>query len=170
VNEPDLHVFEAGEGDAIVLLHGLPSPPADLEALAPHLPGRRVLVPHLPGYGATPHAPGSQGVEAIEAALIEALALRHVKNPVLVGHSMGGYRALSLALAMGARAVVCLGGFAELSPEEQGRFKGFADALRGGPTCARCCRPASCRRRTAPRGPPTIARSRRGWISPPPTS
>jgi len=130
MNEPDLHVFEAGTGAAVVLLHGLPSPAAELEALAPHLAGRRVLVPHLPGYGGTPHAPGSQGVDAVEAALIAALTLRKVERPVLVGFSMGAYRALSLALAFDARAVVCLGGFADLSADERAGFKGFADALR----------------------------------------
>lgn len=132
MNEPDLHVFEAGAGEAVVLLHGLPSPAADLEALAPDLVGRWVLVPHLPGYGTTPHAPGSQGVEAVEAALIEALTVRKVERPVLVGFGMGAYRALSLALALDARAVVCLGGFADLSAEERARFTGFADALRAG--------------------------------------
>lgn len=132
VNEPDLHVFEAGEGPPVVLLHGMPSPPDDLEALAPELAGRRVLVPHLPGYGQTPHAPGSQGIEAVEAALIEALALRHVEHPVIVGFSAGAYRALSLALAMGAAAVVCLGGFAELSDEEKAGARAFAATLRAG--------------------------------------
>lgn len=132
VNEPDLHVFEAGQGAPVVLLHGMPSPPADLEALAADLPGCRVLVPHLPGYGQTPHAPGSQGIEAVEAALIEALTLRGVERPVLVGFSMGAYRALSLALAVGAAAVVCLAGMAELSDEEKAGAKALADALRAG--------------------------------------
>ena len=57
VSLPTVHVFESGEGAPIVLLHGLPSPPDDLEALAADLPGLRVLVPHLPGYGKTPAAP-----------------------------------------------------------------------------------------------------------------
>lgn len=132
VNEPDLHVFEAGQGAPVVLIHGMPSPPGDLEALARDLPECRVLVPHLPGYGQTPHAPGSQGVEAVEASLVEALALRHVERPVIVGFSMGAYRALSLALAVGASAVVCLAGFAELSDGEKAGAKALADALRAG--------------------------------------
>lgn len=43
---PTLHVFEAGCGHDVVLLHGLPSPPEDLEALAADLPGLRIFVPH----------------------------------------------------------------------------------------------------------------------------
>jgi pimeloyl-ACP methyl ester carboxylesterase len=130
--EPDLHVFEAGCGEPVVLIHGLPSPPADLEALAHELPGRRVLVPHLPGYGATPPAPGSQGAEAVEAALLASLHLRGVVRPTLVGYSMGAYRALSLARRIEARAVVCLAGFLDLSAEERAGMAGAADMLRAG--------------------------------------
>lgn len=128
----DLHVFDHGSGPPVVLLHGLPSPPADLEALASALPGMRVLVPHLPGYGPTPAAPGAQGVAATERALIAALRARDVERPVVVGYSMGGYRALSLALAIEVSAVVALAGFSDLSAEERAGMRGFADALRAG--------------------------------------
>jgi 4,5:9,10-diseco-3-hydroxy-5,9,17-trioxoandrosta-1(10),2-diene-4-oate hydrolase len=129
---PTLHVFEAGRGPAVVLLHGLPSPPEDLEALAGDLPGLRILVPHLPGYGRTPASPGRHGWRDVEAALVRALRARDIERPALVGYSMGAYRALSLALAMPARAIVAIAGIADLSPEERAGMTGFAGALRGG--------------------------------------
>jgi len=125
-----LHVSEQGIGPAIVLLHGLPSPPRDLEALASELPEYRMLVPHLPGYGDTPAVAGGHGVQAIEDALVAALEERGVREAMLVGFSMGGYRALAMASRVRARAVLVLGGFAELSPEERAGMRGFAAALR----------------------------------------
>ena len=55
-----------------------------------------------------------------------------MERPAFVGFSMGAYRALALSLATPARAVVALGGFADLSAEERAGMKGFADALRRG--------------------------------------
>ncbi|MDB4938964.1 MAG: alpha/beta hydrolase fold protein [Labilithrix sp.] len=127
---PTLHVFEAGAGPAVVFIHGLPSPPEELEALAADLPGMRVLVPHLPGYGKTPASAAHHGWLAVQAALVRALRARDVERPALVGYSMGAYRALSLAFETAARAVVCIGGFAELSAEERAGMAGFAGALR----------------------------------------
>jgi pimeloyl-ACP methyl ester carboxylesterase len=130
MNEPALHVFEAGQGPPVVLLHGLPSPPEDLEALATELPGHRVLVPHLPGYGATPRAAGHQGVAAVQAALFAALATRGVERPVIVGFSMGAFRALHMAVERPVAAVVALAGISDLSGEERAGMRGFAAALR----------------------------------------
>lgn len=127
-----LAVFEAGVGPSIVLLHGMPSPPGDLEALASELDGFRVLVPHLPGYGRSPPAPGRQNTSAIIDALVAALHDRDVIEPTLVGCSMGGYRAIALAAALRARSVLALGGFATLSAEERAGMAGFAAALRAG--------------------------------------
>lgn len=127
-----LHIFDEGTGPAVVLLHGLPSPPSDLENLTSELPGMRVIVPHLPGYGASVPRPGRQGVRAIDELLVDALRERQVENPVVVGYSMGGYRAISLAPRVGARAVLVLAGFADLSPVERTGMTEFASMLRKG--------------------------------------
>ena len=126
----DLHVFESGHGPDVVLLHGLPSPPHELEAVARELTGFRVLVPHLPGYGESPAAPTRHSVRAVSEALRAALRERGVKRPALVGYSMGAYRAIELASSVSARSVLALAGFASLSPEERAGMKGFADLLR----------------------------------------
>ncbi len=127
-----IHVFDQGTGRAIVLLHGLPSPPGELEAVAAALAPYRVLVPHLPGYGRSSANPGAHGVVAVEDALCAALDVRGVEAPILVGFSMGGYRALSLALRRPASAVVVLAGFADLSTEERAGMRGFAELLEAG--------------------------------------
>ena len=106
-----MHVFDHGDGTPVVLLHGLPSPPQDLERLAFALPGPRVLVPHLPGYGKSAPTPGHQGAAAIEQARVATLAAKRVERPVLVGYSMGAYRAIAIAERVGARAVLALAGF-----------------------------------------------------------
>ena len=109
-----VHVFDRGAGRAVVFLHGLPSPPADLEGLAEELPSFRVLVPHVPGYGRSPAAPGRQSVAQVERALVERLRALGVERPVLVGFSMGAYRVLSLAAQLRASSVLALAGFADM--------------------------------------------------------
>jgi len=127
-----LHIEERGAGIPIVLLHGLPSPPADLLDLSADFPDCRFIVPHFPGYAPAPCRPGSHGTAAIEAALLETISQLELIRPILVGYSMGGYRALSLALRLPVRGVFVLAGFADLSPEERTGMRDFAAALRAG--------------------------------------
>ncbi len=125
-----LHIFETGRGPDVVLLHGLPTPPVELEAIASQLAGFRVLVPHLPGYGSSAPAAGTHSASAVAAALLAALRARGVYRPALVGYSMGAYRAIQLAQALDARALLALAGFVDLSPEERAGMAGFAELLR----------------------------------------
>ncbi len=129
---PSLHVFDQGSGPPVVLLHGLPSPPGDLERVADCLRGYRVLVPHLPGYAGSPAAPGRQGIAAVEETLLARLRELQVERPTLVGYSVGAYRVLSLASRLEARSVLALAGFGALSAEERTGMAGFAAMLRSG--------------------------------------
>ena len=53
-----LRYLVAGEGEPLVLVHGLGGAAANWLALAPLLlPGRRVLVPELPGHGGSEALP-----------------------------------------------------------------------------------------------------------------
>ena len=57
-----LRVFEAGEGPAVVLLHGLGGAASNWVAVAPALAERaRVVVPELPGHGGSSAASGARG-------------------------------------------------------------------------------------------------------------
>lgn len=126
---------EKGNGAPVVLLHGLPSPPGDLKRLGEALSGSwRLIVPSLPGYAGVAADKGRHGVTTVEQALVTMLLDEGAPDAALVGHSMGGYRALSLALRSELRpaAVVALSAFAELSADERAGMVGFAAALRAG--------------------------------------
>lgn len=130
---PDWFVHDEGKGRPILLLHGLPSPPADMLALGRRLRGR-ILVPHLPGYGLSRTVSGPHSVSLIENGLVRLLREREATDAAVVGYSMGAYRALSLALRTELRisAMVLLSGFASLSTDERAGLLAFAHALRGG--------------------------------------
>ncbi len=67
-----LRYFTAGEGEPLVLVHGLGGAAANWVELAPALARRRrVLVPDLPGHGASDPAPAAPNL----AAYADRLAL-----------------------------------------------------------------------------------------------
>jgi pimeloyl-ACP methyl ester carboxylesterase len=95
--------LEAGNGRPVVLIHGAAG---RAEVWSPQLTGladmARMIAVDLPGHGATA-GEGCQAVERYAAwvtALLDALG---VGRPVLVGHSMGGAIAQTLALGDPAR-------------------------------------------------------------------
>jgi 3-oxoadipate enol-lactonase len=98
VNGITLHYTDDGEGDVVLLIHGLGSSSADWELQLPVLTSRyRVIAVDLRGHGESskPAGPYSLAMFAGDAAaLIEALAIGpcHV-----VGLSLGGMTALELA-------------------------------------------------------------------------
>ena len=87
-------IREAGEGPAVLLLHGFPLDGAMWSGVARLLaPRLRVLKPDLPGRGSTPAEAGDMDAYA---DFVEAL-LAELPAPVgLAGFSMGGYVALAL--------------------------------------------------------------------------
>jgi pimeloyl-ACP methyl ester carboxylesterase len=90
-----LRYLVAGEGEALMLVHGLGGSAANWLALAPLLlPGRRVIVPELPGHGGSDPLPAAAGLSAFADALAGLL-----DGPSgVVGHSLGGAIALRLAI------------------------------------------------------------------------
>jgi pimeloyl-ACP methyl ester carboxylesterase len=85
----------AGEGETLLLVHGLGGSAANWLALAPLLlPGRRLIVPELPGHGGSDPLPAAASLTAYAdrlAALLDGPA-------AVVGHSLGGAIALRLAI------------------------------------------------------------------------
>jgi len=104
-----LHYAEAGEGPAVVLLHGLSATHANWEYTIPEFADRwRVVAPDLPGHGrsAKPDAPYTIDFYAgVVRSLGRELGLREA---IVVGNSLGGQIALELAIAYPAwtRAIV----------------------------------------------------------------
>ena len=94
-----LRYLAAGEGEPLLLVHGLGGAAANWVVLAPLLlPGRRLLVPDLPGHGGSSPLPAASSLQAYADRL--ALLLEHegATPAAAVGHSLGGAIALRLAI------------------------------------------------------------------------
>ncbi|MCX2968718.1 alpha/beta hydrolase [Streptomyces sp. JHD 1] len=91
--------YEAGQGPAVVLLHGNATSPRDWWRIMEDLRGtQRVIAPALPGFGYTSPL---DSLEPERLASFIAAFLDEVKvdKAVLVGHSTGGALALAFTLA-----------------------------------------------------------------------
>lgn len=92
-----IRYLEGGEGEPLVFLHGAGGMTAD-DPILKELSSRfHVYAPFLPGYGETEECESLR--DMLDFALhgwdvVEALG---VKNPILVGHSMGGMIAAEMA-------------------------------------------------------------------------
>ncbi|THD61843.1 alpha/beta fold hydrolase [Phenylobacterium sp.] len=89
--------FEGGEGEPLVFLHGAGGLTAEDPFLAALAQTHHVYAPLIPGYGDSDEAPEIR--DMLDFTLhswdvVEALGL---KDPVLVGHSMGGMIAAEMA-------------------------------------------------------------------------
>ena len=90
-----LRYLVAGEGEPLLLVHGLGGAAANWLALAPLLlPGRRVLVPELPGHGGSSALPAAPSLNAYA----DRIALLLGEPTAVVGHSLGGAITLRLAI------------------------------------------------------------------------
>jgi pimeloyl-ACP methyl ester carboxylesterase len=92
-----IRYLEGGAGEALVYLHGAGGMTADDPLLAELASRFHVYAPYLPGYGETEECATMR--DMLDFALhgwdvVEALGL---KNPILVGHSMGGMIAAEMA-------------------------------------------------------------------------
>ena len=89
-----MHYVSAGEGPAVILLHGFPDTHAVWRRQIPALVARgfRVIAPDLRGYGRT-DAPAGVGAYAIEFLCADILGLMDrlgLQQASLVGHDWGG--------------------------------------------------------------------------------
>ena len=98
MNSIALSTAEAGQGLALVFLHGFPlSRGAWQKQVDAFASSHRVIVPDLRGFGDSETEPGPTTMSQY-AADVHALLRRLSTGPaVLAGHSMGGYVALAFA-------------------------------------------------------------------------
>lgn len=101
----------SGQGEPLVLLHGIGSSRDAWEAVVPALAERfDVIAVDLPGFGASPPLPA--GTEPSPAALAAAVAgLLHdlgIDRPHLAGNSLGGWVAIEIAKTCSVRSVTLL--------------------------------------------------------------
>jgi pimeloyl-ACP methyl ester carboxylesterase len=94
-----LRYLVAGEGEPLVLVHGLGGAAANWVALAPLLLARRrVFVPELPGHGGSAPLVTAPSLNAFADPLALVLERERVAHAAVVGHSLGGAIALRLAI------------------------------------------------------------------------
>jgi pimeloyl-ACP methyl ester carboxylesterase/CRP-like cAMP-binding protein len=101
IDGQDLHVIEEGMPDRqlALLIHGWSSSWYAMYPLIGLLTQRfRCLAVDLPGYGQSPRLPERTSIPAYADLLAELLAQEGDGPAVVVGHSMGGMTALTLAL------------------------------------------------------------------------
>jgi pyruvate dehydrogenase E2 component (dihydrolipoamide acetyltransferase) len=139
-----LRWFEAGEGEPLLLVHGLGGAAANWTVLAPKLAERRrVVVPDLPGHGASGRPPPGASLTWYADVLVGLLEEIDAAPAGLVGHSMGGVVCLRLAAnrpdAVAALALVESAGIASLT-RRAAIFLGVSAALRPARKVARARR------------------------------
>jgi pimeloyl-ACP methyl ester carboxylesterase len=94
-----LRYLAAGEGEPLLLVHGLGGAAANWLALAPLLLAtRRLLVPELPGHGGSSALPAALSLNAYADRLGFVLEQEGVASAGVVGHSLGGAIALRLSI------------------------------------------------------------------------
>ena len=99
-----LHFFEKGQGPALLFLHGFCESGEMWRHLADSLSTQyRVLCPDLPGFGASPITHPITCLEDVAEQLEGWIDAHQIKNPIVLGHSLGGYVALALLERMGDR-------------------------------------------------------------------
>jgi pimeloyl-ACP methyl ester carboxylesterase len=94
-----LRYLVAGQGEPLLLVHGLGGAAANWLALAPLLlPGRRLLLPELPGHGGSQPPAAAPSLNVYADRLAALLADEAATPAAVVGHSLGGAIVLRLAI------------------------------------------------------------------------
>lgn len=106
----ELGVLSGGEGErSYVLVHGIGVSPAYFRPLAEELAlGDRVHAVELPGFGRTPKPGRALSIEEFAACIWDALDQLGVREPILVGHSMGAQIVVEMAIQRPGRQLLVL--------------------------------------------------------------
>ena len=89
--------FEGGSGPDLVFLHGAGGLAADDPFLAALAATHHVYAPLIPGYGDSEEAPEIRDMLDFTLHAWDVVAALGLKDPILVGHSMGGMIAAEMA-------------------------------------------------------------------------
>lgn len=93
-----LHYTDSGSGDTIVLLHGMAASGRYWESLETYIVNKRLITIDLMGFGLSPMPTDvTYTYETHIQSILETLDYLNVKQPTIVGHSMGALLALRLA-------------------------------------------------------------------------
>lgn len=89
--------LQQGQGEPVILLHGFCGSSSYWEHLLPYLNGYRVIVPDLRGHGRTDAPVGPYTIEQMADDVLQLMDELDIQKATILGHSMGGYIALSCA-------------------------------------------------------------------------
>ena len=89
--------FEGGTGPDLVYLHGAGGVTAEDPFLAALAAKHHVYAPLIPGYGDSDEAPSIRDMLDFTLHTWDVIAALGLKDPILVGHSMGGMIAAEMA-------------------------------------------------------------------------
>src|SRR5262245_60558011 len=92
-----LDVVERGQGRPLLWLHGEEGLDADAPFLERLATVGRVIAPTHPGFGRSPDADGIDTVDDLSYLYLDLLAEREARDAVVIGASLGGWIAASLA-------------------------------------------------------------------------
>jgi pimeloyl-ACP methyl ester carboxylesterase len=95
INGIDTAIFTAGEGDPVVVFHGAGTS-TGFDCLLPIAENNRLIIAHHPGYGASGD-PGYWTIADMVRHQLEVVDHLGIDRFALVGHSMGGWMAATLA-------------------------------------------------------------------------
>jgi pimeloyl-ACP methyl ester carboxylesterase len=93
-----MNFVDKGTGSALVFLHGFCESLEIWNDFIPPLSDKfRILAADLPGFGKSPSLPEGFTIDHVADAVNEWLKKNNVSDFLIIGHSLGGYVALSLA-------------------------------------------------------------------------
>jgi pimeloyl-ACP methyl ester carboxylesterase len=100
----DIAFTDMGSGNPVVLIHGFCESKEMWEFFQTNLATTyRVLCPDLPGFGESPLTKAAVSIDTVADALGAWINHQNLKDPVVIGHSLGGYVTLGLASQLGER-------------------------------------------------------------------
>src|SRR5512133_3839444 len=128
INPVDLYYEEHGQGTPVIFLHGFPFDHTIWKPIVPLLKNEaRLILPDLRGFGKSPVPDGVYTMRLQAEDIKQLMDKLAIEQAVLVGHSMGGYVALSFAQAYPSRllglGLVATQASADNPERRQSRYK-----------------------------------------------
>ncbi len=102
VNGIDTAVFAAGKGEPLVFLHGAGTAPG-FDSLLPLAERFRLILPHHPGFGVSADDPSVDSIHDYKLHYLDLFDQLGLGEISLVGHSLGGYLAATIAIEQAHR-------------------------------------------------------------------
>jgi pimeloyl-ACP methyl ester carboxylesterase len=86
-----------GSGNPLIFLHGFPMHQGIWDNFAEHfIDTHTVVTVDLPGFGKSGLLPGEFSLEDVAEEVLSFMGTHKFHNPVVIGHSLGGYVALAM--------------------------------------------------------------------------